>query len=118
MDGEYRIELRDVRFSGGARHFFHLRMGKMALSSATMPRVTQAGGKVSLIGGSGEVVGETAAQSSADPFCRIRASFVSVARVGCQHAGGVLVTTVFSQNEAERTMLEPKRRSWRLNLRY
>ena len=51
---------------GGARHFFHLRLGKMTLASATMPRVVQVGGKVSLIGGSGEVIGEAAAQSSAD----------------------------------------------------
>lgn len=100
-DGEYRIELRDVRYSGGARHFFHLRMGKMALASATMPRVTQAGGKVSLIGSSGEVVGEAAAQVATD----LTAAFVPVSlrspESDASTFGAVLVTTGPSQNEVE-----------------
>ena len=101
VDGEHRIELRDVRYSGGARHFFHLRMGKMSLASATMPRVTQVGGKVSLVGSSGEVVGEASAQGSAD----LPASFVPVsfrpAEADASTLGVVLVTTSLSQNEVE-----------------
>lgn len=101
VDGEHRIELRDVRFSGGARHFFHLRMGKMTLASATMPRVTQAGGKVSLIGGSGEIIGEAAAQSSAD----LSAAFAPVSfrspESDASTLGAVLVTFGPTQNEVE-----------------
>jgi hypothetical protein len=101
VDGEHRIELRDVRFSGGARHFFHLRMGKLTLASATMPRVTQAGGKVSLIGSAGEVVGETAAQISADlPASLVPVSFRS-AESDASTLGAVLVTAGVSQNEVE-----------------
>lgn len=101
VDGEHRIELRDVRYSGGARHFFHLRMGKMTLASATMPRVTQVGGKVSFVGGAGEVVGEAVVQGSAD----LPASFVPVAFRSAESdastLGAVLVTTGLSQNEVE-----------------
>ena len=101
VDGEHRIELRDVRYSGGARHFFHLRMGKMTLASATMPRVTQVGGKVLLIGSTGEIVGEASAQSSAD----LPATFVPVsfrpAEADASTLGAVLVTTSLSQNEVE-----------------
>ncbi len=41
VDGEYRIEVRDVRYSGSGRHFFHLRLGKFPLASSTSPRVAQ-----------------------------------------------------------------------------
>lgn len=101
VDGEHRIELRDVRFSGGARHFFHLRMGKLTLASATMPRVTQAGGKVSLIGSAGEIVGEAAAQSSADPPSSLVPVSFRSAESDASTLGAVLVTASISQNEVE-----------------
>ena len=59
MNGEYRIEVRDVRYSGGARHFFHLRLGKLPMVTAVSPRIAQIGHHVSLIGASGEVLAET-----------------------------------------------------------
>ncbi|HRA88028.1 MAG TPA: PPC domain-containing protein, partial [Planctomycetaceae bacterium] len=49
-DAEYRIEVRDVRYSGGARHFFHLRLGKFSLASTTSPRVARADHNASLTG--------------------------------------------------------------------
>jgi len=67
MDGEYRIEVRDVRYSGGARHFFHLRLGKLPMVTAVSPRIAQIGHKVSLIGTSGEVLGETTPLDAAAP---------------------------------------------------
>ena len=57
-DGEYRIEVRDVRYSGGARHFFHLRLGRLPMVTAVSPRIAQIGHNVSLIGTTGEVLGE------------------------------------------------------------
>ncbi len=63
-DGEYTIEVRDVRYSGGARHFFHLRLGKLPLIASTSPRVVIAGQPVSLIGATGNIVGETTAHST------------------------------------------------------
>jgi hypothetical protein len=57
-DGEYRIELRDVRYSGGPRHFFHLRLGRFPLTSTPSPRIAQLGGKVSMISTSGDLLGE------------------------------------------------------------
>ena len=58
IDGEYRIEVRDVRYSGGVRHFFHLRLGKLPMVTAVSPRIAQIGHNVSLIGTTGEILGE------------------------------------------------------------
>lgn len=64
VDGEYRIEVRDVRYSGGPRHFFHLRLGRLPLITSTSPRIARAGQPVSLIGTTGNIVGEAAAHST------------------------------------------------------
>jgi hypothetical protein len=58
-DGEYRIEVRDVRFAGGVRYFFHLRLGKLPIVSSVSPRIVQAGHNVSSIGPAGEVLAES-----------------------------------------------------------
>jgi len=62
--GEYRIEVRDVRYSGGPRHFFHLRLGRLSLVSSASPRIARAGQPVSLIGTTGNIVGEAASNST------------------------------------------------------
>ncbi len=67
VDGEYRIEVRDVRYSGGARHFFHLRLGTLPMVTAVSPRVAQSGHNVSLIGAAGEVLGRVHCSG----YCRI-----------------------------------------------
>jgi hypothetical protein len=56
-DGEYRLEVRDVRYSGGPRHFFHLRLGRLPLVTSTTPVIAQAGQQVSLIDTTGSVIG-------------------------------------------------------------
>ncbi|MFN9717692.1 MAG: PPC domain-containing protein, partial [Planctomycetota bacterium] len=66
-DGEYRIEVRDVRYSGSGRHFFHLRLGKFPLSTAISPRVVQAGQKVDLLGATGEVLAELMTPADKSP---------------------------------------------------
>ncbi len=59
VDGEYRIEVRDVRFAGGGRFYFHLRLGKLPIVSSVSPRIVQAGHNVSNIGPAGEVLAQT-----------------------------------------------------------
>ncbi|MFM7059474.1 MAG: hypothetical protein ACKO2P_21380, partial [Planctomycetota bacterium] len=56
--GEYRLELRDVRYSGGARHFFHLRLARMPLTAAALPRIAAVGKPVSITDAGGSVIGE------------------------------------------------------------
>ncbi|MFN5074960.1 MAG: hypothetical protein ACK5MO_05150, partial [Planctomyces sp.] len=41
--GEYRLELRDVRYTGGARHFFPLRLGRIPAAVMALPRLVTAG---------------------------------------------------------------------------
>ncbi|MCA9065078.1 MAG: PPC domain-containing protein [Planctomycetaceae bacterium] len=66
--GTYRIEMHDVRFSGGGRHFFHLRVGPFAAITAASPRVAVPGQVIQLISGSDRppvqfAVGDTPAGS-------------------------------------------------------
>ncbi len=58
--GEYTLELRDVRYSGGARHFFHLRLARMPLTAAALPRIASTGKPVSITDTTGTVIGEVA----------------------------------------------------------
>jgi len=58
--GEYRLEVRDIRYSGGGRYFFHLRLSDVPLVSAVMPGIARAGQSVSLIDAAGTVIGEPA----------------------------------------------------------
>ena len=66
VDGEYRIEVRDVRFAGGGRYFFHLRLGRLPIVSSVSPRIVQAGHNVSSIGPAGEVLAETTPLSATE----------------------------------------------------
>ena len=59
VDGEHRIEVRDVRFAGGGRFYFHLRLGKLPIVSSVSPRIVQAGHNVSSIGPAGEVLADS-----------------------------------------------------------
>ncbi len=58
-DGEYRVEVRDVRYSGGARHFFHLRLSNSSLVSTASHLVAQADHNASLT--------STATQTETEP---------------------------------------------------
>ena len=62
--GEYRLELKDVRYSGGARHFFHLRLARMPLAAATLPRIATNGKPVSITDATGTVVGQATAPAA------------------------------------------------------
>ena len=42
-DGDYTLELRDVEYSGGPAHFFHLRVGQMPQVQGVFPRRTSSG---------------------------------------------------------------------------
>ena len=56
--GDYLVELRDVKFAGGATHFFHLRLGNFPLITATSPRIASPASPVGLISPEGKVLGE------------------------------------------------------------
>lgn len=101
-EGEYRIEVRDVRYSGGARHFFHLRVGKFPVASATSPRVAQSGHTVSLIGTTGEVFGEAMPQSSAE----ISGSLIPVAFRPAE-ADTTVLSTVLMKTDPVQAEAEP-----------
>ena len=58
--GEYRLEVRDIRYSGGGRHFFHLRLSDVPPVTAAIPRIARAGQPVSLFDSMGAKVGESA----------------------------------------------------------
>lgn len=66
-DGEYRIELRDVRYSGGARHFFHVRLGRLSLIHGATSMGGDSNGRIALIGAAGEILGETTAAQPSEP---------------------------------------------------
>jgi hypothetical protein len=59
--GEYRLEIRDVRYSGGNRHFFHLRLANLPLVAAALPRIASAGKPVALTDAAGTVIVEASA---------------------------------------------------------
>ncbi len=63
-DGEYRLELRDVRYSGGARHFFHLRIGRLPAVATAVPRLAAVGSSLNLTDLQGAVVGQVMAGDS------------------------------------------------------
>ncbi|HQX52418.1 MAG TPA: PPC domain-containing protein, partial [Planctomycetaceae bacterium] len=100
-DGEYRIEVRDVRYSGGVRHFFHLRLGKFSLVSTTSPRVAQAGQNVSLIGTTGEVVSEASPQSALEAFGSLIPVTFRTADADASSMTDVLLTGTATQPETE-----------------
>lgn len=62
--GEYRLELRDVRYTGGARHFFHLRLGRIPAAATSLPRLVSPGAAVSLVDLQGAVLAEAVAGES------------------------------------------------------
>ena len=62
--GEYRLELRDVRYTGGARHFFHLRLGRLPAAAMSLPRLVSPGAAVSVVDLQGAVLAEAPAGES------------------------------------------------------
>ena len=100
-DGVYRIEVRDIRYSGGARHFFHLRLGKFPAGSSASPRVAQSGQKVALIGATGEILTESAPAPLADVATAIIPVTFKTAGADTSVFGTVLVTNDAAQAETE-----------------
>jgi hypothetical protein len=100
-DGEYRIEVRDIRYSGGARYFFHLRLGNFSVGSSTSPRVAQSGQKVALISATGEVLTESSPQPLVDVAHAITPVTFRAAEADTSVFGTVFVTNEATQAEAE-----------------
>jgi len=98
-DGEHRIEVRDVRYTGGARHFFHLRLGKFPLTSSTSARIVQSGHNVSFVDPAGQLLGEASASPDAAGF--IPVSFKS------PDADASILTSVLLTSETVQSESEP-----------
>jgi len=100
-DGEYRVEIRDVRYSGGARHFFHLRLGRLPMVTSVSPRIAQVGHNVSVIGANGEILGEATPQIAPETTgSLIPVAFRTAASEGSA-LSSVVLTNQPSQPEAE-----------------
>ena len=92
VDGEYRIEVRDVRYSGGVRHSFHLRIGKLPMVTAVSPRIAQSGHNVSLIGTTGEILGEATLHDAP----QLKGSLVPVMFRAAESDGSALSSVVLT----------------------
>lgn len=57
-DGVYLLELRDVRYSGGERHHFHLRLSSAPLEVVVAAPIVTGGGAVKVLLPTGDTVGE------------------------------------------------------------
>lgn len=101
VDGEYRLELRDVRYSGGGRHFFHLRLGKLPLVTTASPRIAKAGQNVSLIGTTGDLLGEAPMPGSADTSGALVPVSFRTADAEASGLASVVVTNDPVQSETE-----------------
>jgi hypothetical protein len=101
VDGEYRIEVRDVRYSGGARHFFHLRLGKLPMVTAVSPRIAQIGHNVSVIGTGGEVLGEATVPDATESAGSLRPVAYRPAESDGSALRAVLLTHHVTQSETE-----------------
>lgn len=56
--GDYLLELRDVKFSGGPAHSYHLRVGDFPLIVATSPRIAVPASPIALLNADGSSAGE------------------------------------------------------------
>ncbi len=100
-DGEYRVEIRDVRYSGGARHFFHLRLGKLPMVTSVWPRVAQVGQIVSLIGTNGELLGQATPHAPAEMTGSLIPVVFRTAESEGSALSSVMLTNRSTQSEAE-----------------
>ena len=96
-DGEYRVEVRDVRYSGGARHFFHLRLGRLPMVTAVSPRIALSGHNVALIGTAGEVLGE----AIPSPMAETPGSLIPVKFRPAETDGSALNSVILTQRVAQ-----------------
>ncbi|MEQ9409285.1 MAG: hypothetical protein RIK87_16235 [Fuerstiella sp.] len=54
--GTYTLELRDVQYSGGGTHYFHLRVGGFSLIQGSYPRRTSIADNVACVGPDSETI--------------------------------------------------------------
>jgi hypothetical protein len=101
VDGEYRIEVRDVRFAGGSRYYFHLRLGKLPIVSTVSPRIVQTGHNVSSLGAAGEVLAETMPPNTPETIGALIPVTFRTAEFDGSALNSVLLTNQPTQAEAE-----------------
>ncbi|MEX0586360.1 MAG: PPC domain-containing protein, partial [Pirellulales bacterium] len=66
-DGVYTLELRDVRYQGGAGHFYRLRIGDFPFASVAYPMGVQAGTSATLAAAGSAVDGAAPVSFTASP---------------------------------------------------
>lgn len=101
VEGEHRIEVRDVRYSGGARFYFHLRLGKLPLAAIVAPRVAQFDQKVSLIGTTGDVLGEATPHGNEELLGSLTPVAFRIAEFDGSALGSCLISNQVAQSEVE-----------------
>ncbi len=101
VDGDYQLEVRDVRFAGGGRYFFHLRLGRLPMVSSVSPRIVQAGHNVSNIGPAGEVLAETMPPNTAETIDKLIPVTFRTADFDGSSLNTVVMTDRPTQAEAE-----------------
>lgn len=95
--GTYTLELRDVQYSGGGGHYYHLRIGAFPLVQGTFPRRTAAGGAVQLV-----------SESSGDVPATVTANAVQLAAaVSVKTPHGSSLGTLATANSAPFMETEP-----------
>ncbi len=87
-DGDYLLEVRDIRYSGSKEHRFRLRLGDFPLVSRTDPVTLQRGqqSSVSFSGPEAETIGHRQVAAPADDSPRLR---ISLRREGGESAAMV-----------------------------
>lgn len=85
--GDYVIEVRDIRYQGGAGHFYRLRVGDFPCLSSPYPMGVTRGSvaKVSFVGSDADGVGEAEVRSPSDP--KIEWVNVAARRAGGKSSG-------------------------------
>jgi hypothetical protein len=101
-DGEYGLQLRDVRYSGGPQHAFHLRVGDFPIVGSPSPRVAAAGEPVELRDETAAPIGHTFPTTLADLAGGLQP--VSVKPVGAAACG---LTQVLLSDASGLTETEP-----------
>lgn len=89
-DGDYLLQVRDVKYAGGPRHFFYLRVGPFPIATVSRPRVATAGQQIELLNAKGESVAPV--QLAADGF--VTATSVNAPAVVADAGGSVLLSVM------------------------
>jgi hypothetical protein len=100
--GDYLIQIHDVKYAGGAAHFFHLRAGTFPAVASTSPRVIAEKSSVGLLGTDGQVIAEIPASSvlSTDVNRSLDGTLTPISWKSAPEASGAILTVLRSHGGA------------------